>query len=242
MIGKRDTLILVGVFVVLLIGLLLSNVLSGTEEATPTPRNTVPVDVEEAEDVSAIRVERAEDGYVTWIARNDDGEWEIVSTVFYRDLPVDQDAADRAAEALATLEYTRDFAVEDADMAGFGLEGEPEGYSIRIETASGDEVNLLIGAENPSGTGYYVMIEGGDRVYLVRRSDVDAITRLVANPPYEEPTPTPMPTDTPVATPTDTPEPTEEAEATVEEAEATEETPEEEATPEEETPEAESEE
>jgi len=58
--------------------------------------------------------------------------------------------------------------------ANFGLDD--PAYTVKIHYANGESVTLYIGDENPGKTGYYVIREGDERIYIVNTLNVHYLT------------------------------------------------------------------
>lgn len=86
---------------------------------------------------------------------------------------------------LMRLVYDRKLS-DMADPKAYGL-AHPQ-LTITLDSAH----RLLIGAQNPTKSGYYAMVAGQKPLYLLGSWQVDAWRELVSNPPLA----TPMPTST----------------------------------------------
>lgn len=92
-------------------------------------------------------------------------------------------------------------------------------YLIDITFEDGAEYHLEIGRPTPTGSGYYVRVNGGG-IYILSTSGIDSLVNLLTAPPYpatatpepptETETPAPAAEETPVTeeTPEGTPTPT----------------------------------
>lgn len=109
-----------------------------------------------------------------------------------------------AIETFASLQSLDSFDVEDLEP--FGLEN-PSAI-LTATNAEGSTFRLRVGDASPTAPRYYVAIsDDDDTIYLVQRSTLDTLLRLVAMPPY-------VPTATPLATLTFTPNPFSEVDQT----------------------------
>jgi hypothetical protein len=74
----------------------------------------------------------------------------------------------------------------------------PPAYTISLEFSSNRQQVLEVGGLTPTSSGYYIQLEG--KVYVVSQYSIDAVVKLLQNPPYLA-TPTPVPgTETPIPT------------------------------------------
>lgn len=114
----------------------------------------------ETEDGQSARAERREEG------------WRIVEPV---DFPADVFTVDAVASALA--EVTSESVYEEPqDLAVYGLaEGSRE---LRFGTGDGEWL-LRLGNDTPMGSQAYVWVEGGDAVYTISRSRVNALRKTL---------------------------------------------------------------
>lgn len=92
---------------------------------------------------------------------------------------------------LMRLAYDRKVS-EAADSKAYGLE-HPQ-LTITLDPTH----RLLIGAQNPTRSGYYAMVAGQKPLYLIGSWQVDAWKELVSDPPLA--TPMPAPTSKPRVT------------------------------------------
>jgi hypothetical protein len=116
----------------------------------------------------------------------------------------DPGSAEAAASQVTTMRIL-DRLPEIAPEA-VGLDS-PE-YVVTVRFIGGVERIAQIGVITPTESGYYVRDANGG-IVIVSRSSVDALLRLLTNPPYLE-TPTPLPSTPEADTPsneTATPQP-----------------------------------
>ncbi|MFN8382717.1 MAG: DUF4340 domain-containing protein [Anaerolineales bacterium] len=138
--------------------------------------------------VSSIEVKPA-DGEAVKVSRNKDGVWAL-------ELPfateANQGLVEAAASQVTALKITNEV---DADPSIFGFDS--PSYLITVAFTDGTTSKLEVGDPTPTNTGYYVRVDG-KKMVIVGLSSIDALTNLVAAPPYlNTPTPTALP-----ATPT----------------------------------------
>ena len=140
-----------------------------------------------------IKVQPADGSGPVQIVRNEKGAWEL-------QLPEKAEADQGSAEAAASQLMSLDTSLKDipGSVEIFGLD--KPSYTITIKFSGGQTHILEIGSNTPTNNGYYVRLDAG-RPMVVGTSGIDALTNLVASPPYlSTPTPSPLPpTNTPVS-------------------------------------------
>jgi hypothetical protein len=152
-----------------------------SETATPTVEASQFLFAEDQGNISGIKVEEAQ-GQSIEIRRGADGSWSLVEPeVAAADAALAESAATQAAALRIITEVGGDI-----DLPVVGLDAPV--YTITLETASGDHV-FLVGKPTVTGSGYYVRAPDG-RILVVVTFGIDALTGLLAAPPYAE-TPTP---------------------------------------------------
>lgn len=119
---------------------------------------------------------------------------------------VDQTTVNVAIGGLAALRLLDGFSDVD-DLARFGLD-EPR-YTL-VAVGSMSTHTLQIGGSDPSGLRYYALVDEFDTVVVIDADAVDALLRLIVEPPYSAVEVTPEATADPEATPEATAEATDE--------------------------------
>ncbi len=71
----------------------------------------------------------------------------------------------------------------------------PPAYTITLGFFGDTQKVLEVGSLTPTGSGYYVGLEG--KIYVISQSSINAVLGLLRNPPYAE-TPTISATETPI--------------------------------------------
>ena len=132
-------------------------------------------------------------GEAVEVARNAGNAWALVLPV---ETEAEQGAAEAAASQLTTMRILERIADVDSELVGLA---EPE-YILTAGFDNGTERTLHIGVVTPSESGYYVQEASGGEVFIVSRSAVEALLRLLTNPPYAQ-TPMPAPALSETATP-----------------------------------------
>lgn len=196
---KRNTLILLGVFALLVVVLLVLRNLPEDETAeTPldVPTQAVLPTLFDfaAADVAGVRIENAEAQAVHFV-REGEG-WTVIQPPAEPG-EVDVTRLESLVSQLAFLRLVTETVLE-TDLAGLGLES--PAYTLNIFLVSDEEHELLIGNSSIAGTGYYVSVDG-EPPQLVTKSILDTFITLFENPPL---IPTPIPTLDPAGTITDT--------------------------------------
>lgn len=213
------------VVLIVLAGLLDANILqpAPTEPGSITP-TLAPLWSVDIESINLIRIEDLKNGTHVEVQKNQQGTWLVM------DIPseeADQSKVSAVVNSLAKMQIYSDFG-EDKNPEEFNLE-KPL-YKLTVKTAEAKTFVLEIGAATPTGTGYYVRMEGTKKIVGVRSSFLSAVIDFLTNKPLpatatptstitptvtltptETPTPTVTPTvtDTPSMTPTETSPPTE---------------------------------
>jgi hypothetical protein len=122
-------------------------------------------------------------GEAVEVARNAGNAWALVQPV---ETEAEQGSAEAAASQLTTMRILERISNVDSELVGLA---EPE-YILTAGFDNGTERTLHIGVVTPSESGYYVQDASGGEVFIVSRSAVEALLRLLTNPPYAQ-TPTP---------------------------------------------------
>ncbi len=193
---KRSTWIVLAIFLAVAAFALVQKY--KPEEPTPTEAPTEEPALEylfTPEDgiLTRLRIE-TRDGQV-FEAERSGGDWRVI-------LPIEGAADAGQMEAAATQVTT--LRVEshlDLDLDIVNLSHPPT--TLTVGFSSGKTYIIGVGDATPIGDSYYVRKDSGD-VLVILRDGLDALTALLASPPYLE---TPTPTETPTAE-TPTPQPT----------------------------------
>jgi hypothetical protein len=196
---KRNTLIMLGVFALLVVVLVVLRNLP--DDATAEIPEDVPTQAVlptlfdfAAADVAGVRIENVE-GQAVHFVREGEG-WAMIQPPAEPE-EVDVIRLESLVSQLAFLRLVTETVLE-TDLAGLGLES--PSYTLNIFLVSGEEHELLIGNSSITGTGYYVSVDG-DPPQLVTKSILDTYITLFENPPL---IPTPIPTLDSSGTITDT--------------------------------------
>lgn len=133
--------------------------------------------------------------------RNAESKWDIVQAKqgVETKYGVDSVRIENAVSILASITANRSISQIEA-LADYGLD-KPK-YQVII-TASGKDISLLIGSENPDKSSYYVKTSITSDVYLISTFNLDSLIEFLTDPPYVKATPAPgaelltTPTETP---------------------------------------------
>ncbi len=189
---------------IVLAGLLNSNIVSpAPTEAGSVTATLAPLWSVDSASINLVRIEDLTNGTHVEVQKNEKGTWLVM------DIPsveADQAKVTSAVDSLAKPLVYRDFG-EGLDAAEFKLD-KPL-YKLTVKTADGKSFVLDIGAMLPTGTGYYVRMEGTTKILGVRTSFLQPVIDFLVNKPLPAtPTPTSTITPTVTATPTVTETPT----------------------------------
>lgn len=128
-------------------------------------------------------------GKVVDVTRNASGTWVLQA-------PTNAQADQAAAEAAATqVTSLRVLSSVQLDLNVVGLD--KPAYTMSFKFKDGSSHKLDVGAATPIQDGYYTSLDGGP-VRVVDKPGLDALIRLLSEPPYAA-TPTPPITLTPTA-------------------------------------------
>jgi len=195
----RTTLILLGVFVLLLAYVLIferQREPPPNPGATPSPTPSPLIDVARDEiralhitwGNSEVRIEpspRNEEEIPSAPRDTDEqGGWQITLP---QPGPADTYNISWPIDELAGLSAKRTILENVDDPAQYGLG--PDALTLDIETTE-RTVRLSVGRETPDGTAFYVQVEGDPRLYIVDHYKIAPLFEWVVQPPYQ-PTPTP---------------------------------------------------
>jgi hypothetical protein len=180
---KRNTLILLGIFVVLLIFAIFYQKMpkNAAGTVTPTPGEVAFFSNLAEKSITSLRIEDTT-GKAVVLGRDSAGMWAVTEP---KGGPTDVTQAETAVTQLLSL---RSISSLDpaADLGIFGL-GKPS-YTVTI-TAGSEKIVLLIGDVTPTQNGYYVRLNQNPPD-IVNKDSIDALLGLWSNPPFQA-TPTP---------------------------------------------------
>lgn len=184
---RRQTIIVLGVFIALVIVAVLLNRAAGEEpepELTPSPE---PIWSIESSEVVGLIVEDLRSGQVLELVRDEEDLWRMVRP---QEAPADAARVERAVSWLAEPEPRAEL-FDTLDLSAFELD-QPH-YRIEVQTATGDSLELTIGREAPTGGSRYAQFDGRLGVLVFSSVGLDELLQLA---PDLIPTPTPEPSAT----------------------------------------------
>lgn len=126
---------------------------------------------------------QSKSGEAVEVARNAENAWALVQPV---EAEAEQGSSEAAASQLTTMRILETVPEVDAELVGLA---DPE-YTLTAVFDNDTQRTIHIGVVTPSESGYYVQDAAGGEVLIVSKSAVDALLRLLTNPPYAE---TPIP-------------------------------------------------
>jgi len=149
------------------------------------------------------------------VARDITGQWTLIDPqAEYTDVA----SVESAVTQLASLRVTSSLPTSN-NLAEYGLE--QPAYTIMVNVNDGGQLLVQVGSTTATSGGYYVLVPGGVP-QIVAKYNLDAVLKLLSNPPIATPTIAPtvtgtiLPTDgttatlaIPSSTPTPLPAPTE---------------------------------
>jgi len=158
---------------------------------TPTPTATESSFLITKEDDTLTKVVITDaQGNTFQMGRDAAGNWAITQPEL---AAADQSQAEAAETQLFALKVVTTLETSPSPDA-IGLD--PAADTISLEFSSSRQQILEVGGLTPTSSGYYVQLE--DKIYVVSQYSIDAVVKLLQNPPYLA-TPTPVPaTETPI--------------------------------------------
>lgn len=215
---KKNTLILLIVLALVLAAYFLWKNWERQPEEASEPTATSGIQLLFSDELGLLTSVRVTDGRTTVkLERDPAGPWTVRLP---RPGPADPALAGAAEIQVMTL---RILSQVEAGLEPAVLGVDEPAYLIDIAFEGGSAYRLEVGNATPTGSGYYVRLNGG-AVYILSKSGIDSLINLLAAPPYpatatpeppaetETPAPaaeeTPPTAETPAATPEGTPAPT----------------------------------
>jgi hypothetical protein len=196
--NRNTTLILLGVFAVLLIYVLATqNAPPGAATATPTSAPTSATTGPlwsgvTGDQVLSVRVtDRVASRSVAFSRASAEASWSVTEPEAQ---PADQLAAANNVATLVSLQF-RNLITNTTDLSAFGVLSPT--HMLEIGLVDGRTLKLVVGDKTVTGTDYYVQREGETSVLVVNSFSLDPVLGWVNNPPYLPPTSTPEPVETP---------------------------------------------
>jgi hypothetical protein len=162
-----------------------------TSTPTPTATESSYLITKEDDTLTKVVITDAQ-GNTFQMGRDADGNWAITKP---KSAAADQSQAEAAETQLFALKVVTTLETSPSpDVIGLN----PPAYTISLEFSSNRQQVLEVGGLTPTSSGYYIQLEG--KVYVVSQYSIDAVVKLLQNPP-DLATPTPVPgTETPIPT------------------------------------------
>jgi len=195
---RRNTLILVGVFVVLLSATFL--IQRNKEQNPALPESDLPTTVPPtylfnfpSESVMGMVIEDA-DGQLIEMQKDAAGVWTLIQPPTLPD-GTDQTAISSTIGQLGTVRVLNELA-NAIEVNVLGLD--TPAYTLTFTLDSGKTTEIQVGSSSPTGNGYYVRVDNGSPK-LVDKFFFDSLTGYISTPPI---LPTPVLTSTLELSPT----------------------------------------
>ncbi len=196
---KKDTLIVLFILAVVLAAYFIwKNWEPQTSAETAEPTATSSSYLLFTSDLGLLTSLRITDGRTTVkLERDPAGPWSVRLPRPGQADPARAGAAEIQVMSLRVLNQV------EADLSPEVLGVDDPSYTIDLVFAGGATYRLEVGRKTPTGSGYYVRVNGVN--YIIGVSGIDALSNLLVEPPYPA-TPTPEPaTETPTPSPEETP-------------------------------------
>ncbi len=137
------------------------------------------------ENVQGLNVTHLEDGTQAQFLREEQGAWaQTVPTT----TQVISQTMETYMTGIINMQTTRSFAGDENPLSTYGLDA--PAYNISIAAFQDDisivRITLLIGNKTPTGSSYYVQLDGDPRVHLAPIGPIDNMINLIDNPPLIE--------------------------------------------------------
>ena len=163
--NKRiKTLVIGGVVLLVLIGALVALLLLGSSEQgeeTAPPAASVMVLEKNITTIEKLTIKNKNDEIV--MTQDEDGVFDVE---VLKDLPTNEADVKNMFSAMAVIEAVKVVEEEPKDLSEYGFD-DPEAV-ITAEQRDGSTYTLTVSMKSPLGDGYYAMLEGDPKVYLVR--------------------------------------------------------------------------
>lgn len=173
---KRSTLIVVGIFIILLVvaALILRNQDNVEEESELATESSYLIEIGESE-IIAMDIQDS-DGSKVVVSRDTDGKWILVE-------PPDETADEARIESVISQASTmRTVSILDleVDLADLGLD-QPKNWIV-LTLSNGEQKTAFIGDVTPTNSGYYAY-SSGVPVQVVNKANVDGVLGILTEPP-----------------------------------------------------------
>lgn len=194
---RKPTLVLLVIFVVMAFGVVLWQKSRSEEEASTTPAPGIQFLFETGgRRISGIVIYDSLGGRVE-LQRLENDTWTLIDPA---DGVADETRIQSAVSEIEALRLLSDLeSLPEKDIVGL----DTPAYYIKVIFEDGQQKLAAIGNATPTGSGYYVSLDGGP-VWVVNKMGVDNLVELLDDPPVIR-TPTPTPTSVPEITSTPQP-------------------------------------
>jgi hypothetical protein len=173
---KRSTLIVVGIFIILLIVavLILRNQENVAEESGLTTESSYLIDVG-ASEIIAMEIQDS-DGSKVVVRRDTEGKWIMVEPP---NEIADESRIESAVSQAGTMRTVSILDLE-VDLADLGLD-QPKNWIV-LTLSNGEQKTAFIGDVTPTNSGYYAY-SSGVPVQVVNKANVDGVLGILTEPP-----------------------------------------------------------
>lgn len=160
---------------------------SQAAKVTPTTTSTEQLLQVQENTIVSLRVEN-DQGKAVVLGRNAEGLWTITEP--QGGGQTDTAQAESAVTQLVSLQTQFSLGMPD-NLAEYGLL--KPAYTITLTLNGGEKHVILVGAEAPAVSGYYIQLDGS-APKVVNKSSLDPVLQMIGKPPYQATeTPTPLP-------------------------------------------------
>jgi hypothetical protein len=159
----RGLLIAAALLVLLAGGIWWSNKSDEAKAKLPAPDAAPKIVDIPVDQIQKVEIRKA--GGETTVLERKSGKWEITAP---KPFPADETTVGSVASALSAVTSDRVVEEKTTDLAQFGL-AEPS-LEVVVTKKDGKSRELLIGAETPTGGGYYASVRGDPRLFTVLSS------------------------------------------------------------------------
>jgi hypothetical protein len=181
---KRQTWVLLAVFAAL-IGLAFfwtrfqNDRKKSSPTTTPTPAQYIFT--MDSATVASLKITDNVSGKTVMVARDVTGQWMLVDPqAEYTDVA----SVESAVTQLASLKVTSSLPTSD-NLAEYGLD--QPAYTIVVNVNDGGQLLAQVGSATATSSGYYMLVPGGVP-QIVAKYGLDAVLKLLLNPPIATPT------------------------------------------------------
>ena len=184
---KRSTWIMLFVFVLFIAGYFIFRGRISTALAVPTPTAiTSSYLITQSDGTLESLSINDKNNHTTMMQRNTSGTWIITQPTSGN---ADQSLAGAAETQVGALKILTTLEIQPS-LKDIGLDF--PAYTMKLTFSSGKQHLIDVGITSPTGSGYYVRMDGGS-IYVISKDGIDALVNLITSPPFPA-TETPIPT------------------------------------------------